>query len=166
MFPKKIAIFIFCFICDSSFAQDSVFHIRKKLQEKHVFNQNQEALITDLVSRDETAYHEANFDFYGDFLSRKLHSYGDVDLRFGGKCLQDLLIVLQDMAVGERYALMSKSFLSSSLDTKVIISSIIFYLFITFFLQCSIQEESYPLVWLTTTQGGSVSMTSAHKQKK
>ena len=106
MFPKKIAIFILCFICDTCFAQDSVFLIRKKLQEKHVFDQNQEALIKHLVSRGETAHQEANFDFYGEFLSRKLHSYAD--LRFRRKCLQDLLIVLQDMAVGERYALMSK----------------------------------------------------------
>ena len=108
MFPKKIAIFIFCFICDTCFAQDTVFHIRKKLQEKHVFDQNPEALIKDLISRGETAYQEANFDFYGDFLSGKLHSYAD--LRFGGKCWQDLLTVLKDMVLAERYALMSKSF--------------------------------------------------------
>ena len=101
MFSQKVTIFVFCFICDICLAQDSVFHIRKKLQEKHVFDQNQEALIKKLLSRGENAHEKARFDFYSDFLFGK-------DLHFGGTCWQDLLIVLKDMVIGERYALMSK----------------------------------------------------------
>ena len=106
MFSKKITIFIFYFICDICFAQDSVFHIRKKLQEEHVFNQSQEALIKKLLSRGENAQEKARFDFYNDFLLGKIQSYAD--LGFGGTCSQDLLILLKDMVIGERYALMSK----------------------------------------------------------
>ena len=73
----------------------------KKLQEKHVFDQNREALIKKLLSRGENAHEKARFNFYSDFLFGK-------DLHFGGTCWQDLLIVLKDMVIVERYALMSK----------------------------------------------------------